>query len=52
MRHFVLNDYNVAIQLAAKVLFIAGAIAMGIIFSEVFNQIVRNIQLKIRKKHV
>ncbi|NCU18173.1 threonine/serine exporter family protein [Pallidibacillus pasinlerensis] len=49
-RHFVLNDYSTAIQLAAKVLLIAGAIAMGIIFSEVFNQLIRNIQLKLRTK--
>ncbi|MCU9614459.1 threonine/serine exporter family protein [Caldibacillus lycopersici] len=49
MRYFVLNDYNMAIQLAAKVLMIAGAIAIGIVFSEVFNQVYRNIMVHLRK---
>jgi len=40
MKHFVLNDYNVALQLAAKVLLIAGGIAVGLVLSEVINQIV------------
>lgn len=39
MRHFVLNDYNIALQLAAKVLLIAGGIAVGLVLSEVLNQI-------------
>ncbi|USK70242.1 threonine/serine exporter family protein [Peribacillus asahii] len=39
MKHFVENDYNVAVQLAAKVCMLAGAIAMGIIFAEVMNQL-------------
>jgi uncharacterized membrane protein YjjB (DUF3815 family) len=39
MRHFVLNDYNVAMQLAAKVLLIAGGIAVGLVLSEVLNQV-------------
>ncbi|RID82078.1 threonine/serine exporter [Peribacillus asahii] len=40
MKHFVENDYNVAVQLAAKVCMLAGAIAMGIIFAEVMNQLI------------
>lgn len=39
MRHFVLNDYNIALQLAAKVLLIAGGIAVGLVLSEVLNQV-------------
>ncbi|WP_062352846.1 threonine/serine exporter family protein [Bacillus kwashiorkori] len=49
MRNFVVNDYNMGIQLATKVLLIAGAIAMGIVFSEVFNQIFRRSLNKIAK---
>lgn len=41
MRHFVSNDYSTAVQLAAKVLMLSGAIAMGIVFSEVMNQVVK-----------
>jgi uncharacterized membrane protein YjjB (DUF3815 family) len=41
MRQFVENDYNLALQLAAKVFMISGAIAMGLVFSEVINQIIR-----------
>ncbi|NUK28844.1 threonine/serine exporter family protein [Parageobacillus sp. VR-IP] len=41
MRHVVLNDYNAAISLAAKAFMISGAIAMGLIFSEVVNQLIK-----------
>jgi uncharacterized membrane protein YjjB (DUF3815 family) len=41
MRHFVTNDYNMALQLAAKVFLISGAIAVGLVFSEVLNQILK-----------
>ncbi|MBM7572578.1 threonine/serine exporter family protein [Aquibacillus albus] len=41
MRNFVENDYNTAVQLAAKVLLISGAIAIGLVFSEVINQVIR-----------
>ncbi|MED3842446.1 threonine/serine exporter family protein [Geobacillus stearothermophilus] len=41
MRHVVMNDYNAAISLAAKAFMISGAIAMGLIFSEVVNQLVK-----------
>ncbi|WP_068615006.1 threonine/serine exporter family protein [Paenibacillus tuaregi] len=41
MRKFMENDYNAAVQLAAKVFLISGAIAMGLILSEVLNQMLR-----------
>lgn len=41
MHHFVENDYFTGVQLAAKVALLAGAIAIGLMFSEVVNQIVR-----------
>ncbi|RFU67340.1 threonine/serine exporter [Peribacillus saganii] len=41
MRNFVENDYNVALQLAAKTFIFSGAIAIGLVFSEVINQIIR-----------
>lgn len=41
MRHFVENDYNTAVQLSAKVMLLAGGIAIGLMFSEVVNQIMR-----------
>ncbi|MGG7621107.1 threonine/serine exporter family protein [Bacillus coreaensis] len=41
MRNFVENDYNIALALAAKAFLISGAIAMGIVFSEVINQLIR-----------
>jgi uncharacterized membrane protein YjjB (DUF3815 family) len=41
MRHVVMNDYNMAIQLAAKAFMISGAIAIGLVFSEVINQIIK-----------
>jgi uncharacterized membrane protein YjjB (DUF3815 family) len=44
MRNFIENDYNMAIQLATKVLLLAGAIAMGLIFSEVINQVYRKVK--------
>ncbi|MFJ7639691.1 threonine/serine exporter family protein [Peribacillus sp. NPDC097264] len=40
MKHFVENDFNMAVQLAAKAFMLAGAIAMGLIFAEVMNQLV------------
>lgn len=44
MRQFVENDYNMAIQLAAKAFLISGAIAIGLVFSEVINQIIRKMK--------
>lgn len=48
MRHFVENDYYTAVQLSAKVMLLSGGIAIGLMFSEVANQVVR----KQIKKHV
>jgi uncharacterized membrane protein YjjB (DUF3815 family) len=45
MRNFVQNDYNAAINMAAKAFMISGSIAVGLIFSEVINQIIRNARL-------
>ena len=46
MRNFVENDYNLAVVLAAKATMISGAIAIGLVFSEVVNQTIRNRKLK------
>ncbi|MFO1444833.1 threonine/serine exporter family protein [Bacillus sp. Bva_UNVM-123] len=46
MRHFVENDYNTAIQLAAKAFMISGAIAVGLVISEVFYQLIVKVKLK------
>jgi len=50
MRDFVLNDYNTAVQLSAKTLMIAGAIAMGLILAEVVYQLLRRPKELIRAK--
>ncbi|WP_313799711.1 threonine/serine exporter family protein [Cytobacillus sp.] len=50
MRHFVVNDYNVAIQLAAKAFMISGAIAVGLVISEVLYQLLMKIKFKQKKK--
>ncbi|EDL64866.1 threonine/serine exporter family protein [Bacillus sp. SG-1] len=49
MRNFVQNDYNAAISLAAKAFMISGSIAIGLIFSEVINQVIRNRKLSTLK---
>ncbi|WP_047982582.1 threonine/serine exporter family protein [Ornithinibacillus contaminans] len=41
MRSFVQNDYLNAVQYSAKVMLLAGGIAIGLMFSEVLNQIIR-----------
>lgn len=46
MRKFVENDYNMAIQLAAKAFMISGAIAVGLVISEVLNQLIHKINFK------
>ncbi|KAB2333460.1 threonine/serine exporter family protein [Cytobacillus gottheilii] len=46
MRNFVENDYNTAIQLAAKAFMISGSIAVGLVVSEVLNQLIRKIPLR------
>jgi uncharacterized membrane protein YjjB (DUF3815 family) len=45
MRNFVENDYNLAINLAAKAFMISGAIAFGLVFSEVINQMIRKARM-------
>ncbi|WP_449619805.1 threonine/serine exporter family protein [Robertmurraya sp. Marseille-Q9965] len=45
MRNFVENDYNLAISLAVKAGLISGAIALGLVFSEVINQLIRKAKL-------
>ncbi|GLB59477.1 threonine/serine exporter family protein [Cytobacillus sp. NCCP-133] len=51
MRNFVENDYNTAIQLAAKAFMISGAIAVGLVISEVINQIIRKVQFKSKRSY-
>ncbi|MHC0036146.1 threonine/serine exporter family protein [Pseudoneobacillus sp. C159] len=53
MRHFVENDYYIATTLAAKALMISGAIAFGLVFSEVINQVIRKARLNelVQKNH-
>lgn len=48
MRNFVENDYNVAISLAAKAFLISGSIALGIVFAEVVNQLLRKTTIAAR----
>lgn len=48
MRAFVEDNYNLGIQLSAKVMLLSGAIAIGLMFSEVVNQL--NQQYVKRKK--
>jgi uncharacterized membrane protein YjjB (DUF3815 family) len=45
MRNFVENDYSVALSLAAKASMISGAIAVGLVFSEVINHVIRRSSL-------
>lgn len=45
MRNFVENDYALALSLAAKAGLISGAIALGLVFSEVINQLIRKAKL-------
>lgn len=46
MRNFVENEYDIAVQLAAQALLISGSIAIGLILSEVMNQVVRSIPIR------
>jgi uncharacterized membrane protein YjjB (DUF3815 family) len=46
MRNFVENDYYAALTLAAKAFMISGSIAIGLVFSEVINQIMKKSQVK------
>ncbi|TCZ75403.1 threonine/serine exporter [Paenibacillus albiflavus] len=44
MRRFVENDYNTALQLAAQAFLISGSIAIGLVLSEVLNQMIRKVR--------
>jgi uncharacterized membrane protein YjjB (DUF3815 family) len=46
MRYFVQNQYNDAINLAAKAFMISGAIAIGIIFAEVISELIRKLKIE------
>lgn len=48
MLNFVKNDYNLAIQYAAKAFLISGSIAAGLLFGEVVHRAVR----KLREQHL
>ncbi|MDY0404592.1 threonine/serine exporter family protein [Virgibacillus sp. 179-BFC.A HS] len=41
MRHFVENDYNIAIEYSVKVMLLSGGIGFGLMFSEIINQIIK-----------
>jgi uncharacterized membrane protein YjjB (DUF3815 family) len=41
MRHVVINRYDLAVHLAAKAFMLSGAIGMGLVMSEVINQLIR-----------
>lgn len=43
MRKFVENDYGTAMELSAQVVLLAGGIAIGLMFTEVMNQIGKKI---------
>ncbi|MFZ3578271.1 threonine/serine exporter family protein [Virgibacillus sp. DJP39] len=46
MRNFVQDDYFTAVQLSAKVMLLSGGIAIGLMFSEVANQVIRRQVIK------
>jgi uncharacterized membrane protein YjjB (DUF3815 family) len=41
MRNVVEDNYGLAVQLAVEAFMISGAIAIGLVFSEVVNQIIK-----------
>ncbi|WP_217586437.1 threonine/serine exporter family protein [Lentibacillus saliphilus] len=50
MRHFVENNYFTGVQLSAKVILLSGGIAIGLMFSEVVNQVMQTIETRARRK--
>lgn len=46
MRKFVENEYNIAVQLAAEAFLISGSIAIGLVLSEVLNQMITKLLVK------
>ncbi|MFD0959665.1 threonine/serine exporter family protein [Paenibacillus chungangensis] len=41
MRHLVESEYTIAVQQGVKALMVSGSIAMGLVLSEVFHQLIR-----------
>jgi len=52
MRQVVENHYNEAIALAAKAFMISGSIAIGLVLSEVMNQIIRKVKNRGNKQSI
>lgn len=50
MRSFVQNDYSAAMEMAAKALMLSGAIAVGLVLSEVLNQMIQSLSRSNRIK--
>jgi uncharacterized membrane protein YjjB (DUF3815 family) len=50
MRSFVQNDYSAAMEMAAKALMLSGAIAVGLVLSEVLNQMIQSLSRSTRIK--
>ena len=50
MRTIVENDYTESIQYGARVFIISGAIVMGLVFAEVFMQLIFNALRKRKMK--
>lgn len=48
MLNVVQNDYQAAVQLGAKAFMVSGAIAVGLVFSEVVNQLVKKLRTRTR----
>lgn len=48
MQQFVENNYDLAVQLSTQVMLLAGGIAIGLMFSEVINQIVKKVFVRKR----
>ncbi|OPH57552.1 hypothetical protein BC351_03235 [Paenibacillus ferrarius] len=44
MRNVVLNNYDLAVQMAAKAFMLSGAIAIGLVFSEVIHHLFRRVK--------
>jgi uncharacterized membrane protein YjjB (DUF3815 family) len=51
MRNIVENDYNTAVTLGVKAMMISGAIAVGLVFSEVINYVIRKPRIQPQKPH-
>jgi len=46
MRHAVENRFDVAMQLGTRAFMISGAIALGLVLSEIVNQAIRKVKLE------